>query len=57
MPDNIRYSSVSVTKKARTDLTRLQSELKEEHGVDFSIAKIIEKLALTEARKYYDKKV
>ena len=52
MPDTFKYTSVSVSKKAHNDLTKVQSQLNKEHGVEFSIAKVIEKLALQEANKH-----
>tara|TARA_Y200000002_G_C22436317_1_gene560232 strand:- start:405 stop:572 length:168 start_codon:yes stop_codon:yes gene_type:complete len=52
MPDTFRYTSVSVSKKAHADLTKLQAQLRKEHGVDFSIAKVIESIAVKEVNKY-----
>ena len=52
MPDTFRYTSVSVSKKAHADLTKLQAQLRKQHGVDFSIAKVIERIAAQEASKY-----
>ena len=46
MPDTFRYTSVSVSNQAHPDLTVLQERLYKEHGVKFSIAKVIEKLAV-----------
>ena len=51
MPDTSRYTSVSVTRKAHTELTKLQEQLQDEHSVDFSLAKVIEKLATEGVRK------
>lgn len=52
MPDTFRYTSVSVSKKAHADLTRLQAHLRRLHGVEFSIAKVIESLAVKEVNTY-----
>jgi len=52
MPDTKRYTSVSVPKKAHADLEKLKSQYYLLHGFNFSIAKIIEKLATEEVRKY-----
>ena len=51
MPDTNRYTSVSVTRKAHTDLIKLQSKLQGDHSIDFSLAKIIESLASKEVAK------
>jgi len=52
MPDTFRYTSVSVSKKAHADLTKLQNQLHKQHGVEFSIAKVIESLAVKEVNKH-----
>ena len=52
MPDTKRYTSVSVNRHAHTELSKLQSHYEDKHGFKFSIAKIIEKLATDEVRKY-----
>ncbi len=52
MPDTFRYTSVSVSKRAHEDLTQVQERIRREHGIDISIAKTIEKLALQEVNKY-----
>ena len=51
MPDTKRYTSVSVPKKAHADLEKLKSQYYLLHGFNFSIAKIIEKLADDAVRK------
>jgi hypothetical protein len=50
MPDTFKYTSVSVSKKAHENLTQVKLKLSQQHGIDLSIAKIIEKLALQEVR-------
>tara|TARA_B100000683_G_C12386992_1_gene513823 strand:+ start:304 stop:468 length:165 start_codon:yes stop_codon:yes gene_type:complete len=52
MPDTKRYTSVSVNKKTHQELTKLKSQFYHDYGYDLSIAKIIEKLAVQEVRKY-----
>tara|TARA_B100000674_G_C37268256_1_gene657763 strand:- start:247 stop:411 length:165 start_codon:yes stop_codon:yes gene_type:complete len=52
MPDTKRYTSVSVGKRAHADLEKIKSQYYLQHGFNFSIAKIIEKLATDEVRKY-----
>jgi hypothetical protein len=52
MPDTFRYTSVSVSKKAHSDLTKLQAQLRKQHGVEFSLAKVIESLAVKEVDAY-----
>lgn len=51
MPDTLRYTSVSVSKQAHADLTKLQEILRRKHGIKFSIAKVIEKIAMEGCRE------
>ena len=52
MPDTFRYTSVSVSKQAHEDLTKVKDQISYEVGFDISIAKVIEKIAAQEAAKY-----
>ena len=55
MPDTFRYTSVSVSKRAHEDLTKVKDQISYEVGFDISIAKVIEKIAAQEAEKYAGK--
>ena len=52
MPDTFRYTSVSVSKQAHEDLTKVKDQISYEVGFDVSIAKVIERIAAQEASKY-----
>ena len=54
MPDTFRYTSVSVSNKAHADLTRLQEMLMKQYGIKFSVAKVIEKLAVDAVKQEGD---
>ena len=52
MPDTFRYTSVSVSKQAHEDLTKVKDQISYEVGFDVSIAKVIESLAVKEVNAY-----